>query len=64
MLNWYKMSFFLGVFMTRLFGVLFRVCVGLAPCVPWFQLFIIVLVFNHCVPWLKYHYYTSLMMAL
>ena len=30
---------------------LFRVfvCVGLVPCVPWFQLFIIVLGFNHCV---------------
>ena len=22
---------------------------GLVPCVPWFQLFIIVLGFNHCV---------------
>ena len=31
------------------FSVLFRVYVGLAPCVPWFQLFIIVLGFNHCV---------------
>jgi len=23
--------------------------VGLVPCVPWFQLFIIILGFNHCV---------------
>jgi len=43
---------FLGCFYVFLltlqsFSVLFRVCVGLVPCVAWFQLFIIALGFNH-----------------
>ena len=43
---------FLGVLcflLTRQsFSVLFRVCLGLVPCIPWFQLFIIIIGFYHC----------------
>jgi len=38
------------------FSVLFRVCVGLVPFVPWFQLFIIVLGFNHCATFVTQFY--------